>query len=138
MVGFWNSAFIVLIFYVAYIGFNTFFSNYVIRKISHPKFSLPINDLGSSSTPYSTMVFFIGVFLLPFSKRIRKKRIKEFYDTVKNDSFYNLVVTITPEEFKTLERKIKLDNIKKLSKKKKFKKIITFQWGDRRKKYSMI
>ena len=36
------------------------------------------------------------------------------------------------EEFKNLERKIKLDNIKKLNRKKKIKRIITLQWGDRR------
>ena len=111
--------------YLAWVGFNTIFSNVINKSIGHPKYSLPFDDM--SFSPYSIMVLFIGFPLLIFRKRLRRKRMKEYYEYVleKNSSWvdFGIIcgVKITTEEIENLNRMIKLEELKRKMKRKKFK-----------------
>jgi len=122
---------IVLVLYLSYVGLNSFFSDFIIRKISHPIYSLPI--ISDEYSNYSAMVLFFGLFLLLFRKRLRWKRMKEYYQYVSerkdfldygvlNNTLFDL--DIKKKELESLERKIKLEELKR---KIKRRKILSFK-----------
>jgi len=119
-----NFLFPILV-YLSWVGINTIFSGLIKKAISHPKYSIPIID--GKGDLYATKVLFIGLFLLPFYKRIRWKRIKEYYDYVnrnRNDILMGKIhgvmygIPITVEEIDNLGRWIKLEEIKRKTKKR--------------------
>ena len=114
--------FIVICLYLAWVGLNTLFSGIIIRGISHPKYSIPINIMGDCN--YSVLILFVGLPLLFFYKKLRKKRIKEYYEYVISNNHlwdYGLIMGVetSPEEIKKLNRLIKLDEINRKIKRKK-------------------
>lgn len=114
-----------ILVYLSWVGLNTIFSGLIKRVISHPKYSIPIVD--GMGDLYATKVLFIGLFLLPFYKRIRWKRIKEYYEYVDRNRENILMgkihgimydIQITEKEIDNLGRWIKLEEIKRKTKKR--------------------
>jgi len=117
--------FIVICLYLAWVGLNTLFSSVIIRGISHPKYSLMIDS--NEFSLYSSLIMFVGFPILLFRKQLRRRRIKEYYEYVlKNNEFIRFGkipdvmfdVRITKEEMEKLGRSIKLEEIKRKTKKK--------------------
>jgi len=113
--------------YLAWVGLNTLFHQFLIKSISHHRYSLPIYSNEFSN--YTAMIMFIGFPLLLFRKKIKKKRTKEFYEYAverfaeekTNIPFLSNMffgVDISTEEINNLGRKIKLEEIKRKTKKK--------------------
>ena len=113
--------------YLAWVGLNTLFAQFLIKSISHHRYSLPIYSNEFSN--YTAMIMFIGFPLLLFRKKIKKKRIKEYYEytverftvektgiSLLNNIFFG--VDISTEEINNLGRRIKLEEIKRKSKRK--------------------
>jgi hypothetical protein len=107
---------IVIILYTSYVGINGIFADFIKRIISHPEYSLPISD--TTYSPYSTMILFIGFPLLIFYKRLRKKRMYEYYEYMERQNRvwgYGL----TDGEILNIQRKLKLDELTHKIKKQK-------------------
>jgi len=113
--------------YLAWVGLNTLFAQFLIKSISHHRYSLPISSYEFSN--YAAMIMFIGFPILLFRNRLKKKRIKEYYEyaverfteektdiSLLDNIFFG--VDISKEEINDLGRKIKLEEIKRKTKKK--------------------
>jgi len=113
---------IVILLYLSYIGINSVLMKLLVKLISHPKYSLPIHY---DEYLYSTILLFLGIFVLPFYKRLRKRRIREFYEYAEEHRRsiieFNTIcgVNMTIEELDNLKRKIKLEEINRNIKIKK-------------------
>jgi hypothetical protein len=115
---------ITIMLYMAYIGINSIIMSLLIKLISHPKYSLPIHF--DRYSIYSTILLFLGIFVLPFYKILRKRRIREFYEYAEKHRYsireFNMIcgVNITEKELDNLRIIIKLEKIKNKSKRKHY------------------
>jgi hypothetical protein len=112
---------LLMCFYFAWIGLNTFFSDYIKNAISHPKYSIPIID--GSFDIYSTLILFVGLPLLLFRKQLKIRRIKEFYEYLNMRTYefvsFHYGENITNEDKEIIKRMLKLEEINKKIKKRK-------------------
>ena len=117
--------FIVICLYLAWVGLNTLFSGIIIRGISHPKYSLMIDS--NAMSLYSSLIMFVGFPILLFRKRLRRKRMKEYYEFAKDQIHVLNFGDMVPDKIESLEleklnRMIKLDELQRKIKRKKRKK----------------
>ena len=115
-----------ILLYLGWVGLNSLFEGFIKRSISHPKYNLPI----AHDDIYGTLVLMIGFPIILFRKRIIRKRIRNFVEYVEahkkslveygviNGVMYDIKFTM--EQYEEMHRYLKLEELKKKIKKKKW------------------
>jgi len=113
---------IVSIIFMGYILTNVILTLFLVKRISHPKYSLSVNDYEDK---YAIMILFLGFGILLFKDNIYRKRLKEYYEyadkhrsSIREFGVIN-GVEITEEEINNLGRALKIEEINYKIKKQK-------------------
>jgi len=119
----WNGILLVFMLYLGWVGINSALFRLIEKLISHPKYSLALFDDGVFDKSYGTLILFVGIFLLPFRKRLRFKRMKEYYEFAnerKDNLDYGLLMGVktSKEEIENIGRYIKIKELKRKTRKK--------------------